>query len=301
MKITLNKEDINKFDKMINSLYPNIYSLVIRQSGYVVFENYYRNTNQDCRRNVMSVTKSILSALLGIAIDDNLLIDENVRIIDIFPEYLTGDCDPNVLRIKIKHLLNMTSGLYYQRLAGDSQPVSTRRNSYDDWIGYMLSLPVVDRNLETFCYSNFNADLIAAVINECIDTDILTFANNNLFSHLGFEISEWPFADPMNKIVDNISMTTNEMAIFGELYLYKGLFGKKQIISKNWVQKSTNNYGNNYGYLWWIEEGGAFFASGAGGSLIYVEPYRETVLAMQAKHLKTNWKSPISLIKEILL
>lgn len=73
----------------------------------------------------------------------------------------------------------------------------------------------------------------------------------------------------------------------------------QQVINKEWIEKSRKNYGNNYGYLWWIDED-TYFASGAGGSLIWIIPKEGIVVASQCKGLKTNWKSPMKAVKEIL-
>lgn len=293
--------EIKLFDRLISVEYTNILSLIIRQSGKVVFENHYRGTHQDERRPVMSVTKSILSAVMGIAVDKHLIGSENIRIIDVFKEYLSSECDPNILRVRLKHLLTMTSGLYYQRLAGDSQPVVARRNTYNDWVKFMLELPIQTPDLQTFCYSNFNADLIAAVIRRCTKENIVNFSNKYLFLPLGFEPIEWPTIDTKDNIVGDICLSTHEMSIFGELYLNEGSYQGNQIISKEWVKKSVYDYGNRYGYLWWLGKDRMFFASGAGGALICVSPDHELVIAMQSKNLKTNWKSPIHLIEEIFI
>lgn len=295
------KLDGNSLDKLhntINHLYPNVYSLIILKDNDIVFEKYYRNALRDDVRNVASVAKSIVSAIMGIAIQQGVIKSERERVLDFFPGYLHMDSDPNILRLRIENILTMTSGLYYLRLAGDSQPVYQRRKSSDDWVKYMLDLPVKHPDLKTFCYSNFDADLCAAVIHKAIKTDLHNYANEYLFSQIGIDV-KWNYCDPQGLIPVDMCLTTRDMAKFGQLYLQNGCWNGQQVINKEWIEKSRKNYGNNYGYLWWIDED-TYFASGAGGSLIWVIPKEGMVIASQCKGLKTNWKSPMKAVKEIL-
>ena len=295
------KLDGNSLDKLhntINHLYPNVYSLIILKDNDIVFEKYYRNALRDDVRNVASVAKSIVSAIMGIAIQQGVIKSERERVLDFFPGYLHVDSDPNILRLRIENILTMTSGLYYLRLAGDSQPVYARRESSDDWIKYMLDLPVKHPDMKTFCYSNFDADLCAAVIHKAVKTDLHEYANEHLFSRIGIDV-KWNYCDPHGLIPIDMCLTARDMAKFGQLYLQNGCWMGQQVINKEWIEKSRKNYGNNYGYLWWIDED-TYFASGGGGSLIWVIPKEGMVIASQCKGLKTNWKSPMKAVKEIL-
>lgn len=292
-------EALSRLHRTILHVYPNVYSLIIIKNKDIVFERYYRNASREDVRDVMSVSKSILSALMGIAIQQGLIKDVEERVLDFFPGYLNVDSDPNILRLRIKHILTMTSGLYYLRLSGDSQPVAERRNGSDDWIKYMLDLPVKHPDLKTFCYSNFDADLCAAIIHKAINMDLYDYADQYLFSRIGMNVPRWDYSDPQGLIPTNINLTARDMARFGQLYLQNGGWNGEQIIDEEWVERSHKNYGNNYGYLWWID-GDSYFASGAGGSLIWVIPKQGVIVASQCKGLKTNWKSPMKAVKAIL-
>ena len=108
-----NDEAMGKLHSTINHLYPNVYSLIILQNKEIIFEKYYRNAQREDVRDVMSVTKSIISALMGIAIQQGFIKDVEERVLDFFPGYLNIDSDPNILRLRIRNILTMTSGLYY--------------------------------------------------------------------------------------------------------------------------------------------------------------------------------------------
>lgn len=286
--IDLNR-NLKEFDNAIAAAYSNVYSVMIYQGGKQIFENYYRKAKPADRRNILSCNKSILSALVGIAIDKDYIKDVDQHILDFFPEYLHANSDPNILRLRIKHLLTMTTGFYYQRLAGDSQPVYARGESYDDMIQYILDLPITSPDLSTFCYSNFEYDLLYAIIEKASGMPTVEFANKYLFSKLGFDY------------IGNDKYTTYEMVVFGLLYLNNGYYNGQQIISKDWIEKSKTNYGGGYGYMWWVRSDGIYMASGAGGAMIVIIPNENAVVVSQTKHLKTNWKSPFNAVEEYLL
>lgn len=296
----LDRETLDKFHRTINHLYPNVYSVIILKDGDIVFEKYYRDSKREDVRNVMSVGKSIISALMGIAVGQGIIKNEQERVLDFFPGYLNADSDPNILKIRIKNLLTMTSGLYYLRLAADSQPMAERRKSSNNWIKYMLDLPVKHPDMSTFCYSNFDADLCAAVIQTAVKMDLYEFADKYLFSKIRMKVPEWDYSDPDRMIPGEIKLSTRDMARFGQLYLQNGYWNGEEVIHQEWIMKSRTNYGNNYGYLWWLEEN-MYYASGSGGAMILVIPEEGVVVAAQTKNLKTNWKSPLKAVKEVLL
>jgi len=282
--------NLKEFDNAIAAAYPNVYSVMIYQNNKQIFENYYRKAKPNDRRIIMSCNKSILSALAGIAINKGYIKGIDQHILDFLPEYLHAGSDPNILRLRIKHLLTMTTGFYYQRLAADSQPVYVRGESYDDMIQYILDLPIKNPDLTTFTYSNFEYDLLHAIIEKASDMTVVEFANKYLFSQLGFDY------------IGNTEYTTHEMAVFGLLYLNNGNYNGQQIISKDWVEKSQmNNNGSGYGYMWWVKSDGTYMASGSGGAMIMIIPNENAVVVSQTKNLKTNWKSPHHAVNEYLI
>lgn len=290
--MNLTQENLDKLNQTLSHLYSNVFSFAIQKEGKILFEQYYHGARQNDTRSVASVSKSVLSALIGIAMEQGYLSDENSRVLDFFPEYLNADSDPSILRIRLKNLLTMTSGFYYLRLAADSQPIAKRRESSNDWIEYMMNVPIKHPDLKTFCYSNFDADLCAAILQKVLPMDLYDFANDNLFSKVGMNIPRWNYGDPQKMIPESFHMSTSDMLKFGRLYLQNGIYDGKEIISPSWIEKSHTNYGNGYGYLWWLSDN-MYYASGAGGSVIAVIPKEQIVVASQCKILKTNWKSPL--------
>ena len=114
------------------------------------------------------------------------------------------------------------------------------------------------------------------------------------------QINEWSSMDTMNRIYGILEMSARDMARFGLLYLNRGAWGSKQIIPEKWVNQSTiDQTGRGYGYYWWIQKN-AFYASGAGGTLLMILPEYQLLVVMQSKHLK-RFKFPMSLINEYVL
>jgi CubicO group peptidase (beta-lactamase class C family) len=292
--------NLKEFDNAIAAAYPNVYSVMIYQNNKQIFENYYRKAKPDDRRSIASCNKSVLSVMAGIAIEKGYIKSVDQHILDFFPEYLHAGSDPNILRLRINHLLTMTTGFYYQRLAADSQPVAERMKSYDDWIKYILDLPITSPDLSTFCYSNFEAMLLSAIIIKASGIDVAKFANKYLFAPLGFGYIDWQCEDPKKVVAGSLDFTTHEMAAIGLLYLNKGHYNGQQIVSGDWVAKSQMNYGGGYGYMWWVKSDGTYMASGGGGSMIMVLPNEKAVVVSQCKGLRTNWKSPYHAVNEYL-
>ncbi|MFC3747009.1 serine hydrolase domain-containing protein [Paenibacillus sp. GCM10012306] len=281
-------------DREIFAKFPNVLSMLIVRDGSIVYERYYRNMGPDDAVPVMSVNKSILSALIGIALQKGILSSLDQPVLDFFPEMVIQDIDPNVLILNLRHLLTMSSGLYYPRLAGDSQPIWQRTILSRNWIEFSLKLPVRDAMGMQVNYKNTDALILAACLCRATDATIGDLAQEWLFEPLGLNIHQWEAEDPQRLGIGALKMTARDMATFGQLYLQKGTWEGYQLIPEEWIVTSTSSQLGNFGFLWWIEKDG-FSASGAGGSLIRVIPEKRIVVVFQTKHLK-RFKDPRDII-----
>lgn len=262
----------------------HVYSFLVVQHGRIAFEQYYRGTRETDKRDILSVNKSILSALAGIALAKGYLSNTDQQIIELFPEFLSKDCDPRILCLNIKHLLTMTSGFYYPRLAADSQPMVDRMRRSDNWLRYILELPVKNRAMNRFQYNNFDAWLLSAVLQRVSQMSIYELANKWLFGPIGIHADAWECEDPQQHLAGSLHLTAKDMARFGYLYLNEGDWNGVQVIPSTWVTESTAGSGP-YSYLWWLHPHG-YYASGAGGTSIIILPQADMVIVFQAKHLK---------------
>jgi CubicO group peptidase (beta-lactamase class C family) len=281
-------------DRVIYARYPNLLSCLIVRDGSIVYERYYRNIGPDDPLPVMSVNKSVLSALIGIALEKGILTNLDQLVLEFFPEVHTHDVNPQTRRLTLRHLLTMTSGFYYPRLTGDAQPIWQRTVLSRNWTEFSLKLPVRDAMGRYFNYKNTDAHLAAACLSRASGKPIGELAEKWLFQPLGMKVPYWTADDPQKLGIGTLCMTARDMAKFGQLYLQSGRWGDHRIISEEWVTASTSRHIGRYGYLWWIEEDG-FSASGAGGTLIRVIPAQRIVTVFQSKHLK-RFKDPREIV-----
>ena len=268
-------------EKRINDNYPNIYSLLVVRHGYMVYEKYYQGMDGNRYNPVYSVTKSVMSALTGIAMYQKLLKGPEQKLSDLLPQYFTDRNEPDKASITIDNVLTMTSGL-------DS--VDTNYGAFfssRDWMDYAIKKPMKDKPGEKFSYNTGVPQFLSGAIAEASNMTTKDFAQTNLFTPMGILVQRWD-ADStgVNGGGAGLYLTPSEMAKFGLLYLKNGAWDGKQIIPKEWVQQSVKQQvrfqdvrGYGYGYMFWVQtfksnttgkSYPSFFASGAGGQYIVI-------------------------------
>jgi CubicO group peptidase (beta-lactamase class C family) len=296
----MNQETLRKMDREISAKYPNILSALIVKDGSIIYESYYRNTNPNQALPIMSVNKSILSGCIGIALEKGILTDLDQKVVGFFPELDLEAVDPQVHRLTLRHLLTMSSGFYYVRLAGDAQPIWQRTAKSRNWVQFSLSLPIRDAIGRHFNYKNTDAFLAAACLSRAAGKPVGELAEEWIFQPLNIRISPWRADDPQGLGIGSLSLTARDMAKFGQLYLQNGSWHGHQVIPEKWVKQSISCQVGNYGFLWWIHSDGCFSASGAGGVLIHVNPKMNIVSVFQSRHLK-KFKDPRSILGQFVI
>jgi len=251
--------------------------LVIRNS-LIIAERYFNSYDSSQTHNVMSVSKSFLSAITGLAIREGNLDSLDQRVLPFFPEYVTPDLDPEKLEITLRHLLTMRMGLDREQLN-----YFELYNS-DNWIAATLAYPFVAAPGEEFHYNTFGTHLLSAQITRAADTTTLAFAQTHLFEPLGITVDAWQ-QDPQGYYFGGNSMhfTPREMARFGLLYMNNGRKGDVQIVPTEWVTYTlspSTDWQNStwgtmtdiqYGCLWWLGKlsgYSAFMGIGHGGQFV---------------------------------
>ena len=262
---------------------PDLRALVVARGACVVFEYDREGIGPQTRSPVYSVAKSVLSILVGIAIDQGLMrLDE--KLADLVPELLDPDVNPIARDMTIRDLLTMTAGF---EAAPTSPPAASLRA--------MLEQPLTSAPGDRFAYNGVAAALLSAALSRAIKQDAQSFARRRLFDPLGVQNYSWlSEADGRLYGESNLFLTARDMAKIGLLYLQGGRWGGRRIVSEAFVAQSTSRrsaggapLGAAYGYLWWVGKtrGGldAFFAAGSGGQLIYVVPALDLVVAVAAE------------------
>ncbi len=262
---------------------PRLRSLLVSWRGSLVLERYYGGATAARPANVKSAAKSVMSALVGIAIDRGLLPGVRQPIGGYFPDLLARDADRAKRAITIEDLLTMRSGL---------EPTSNRNYGAwvqsGNWVRYVLTRKLLAPPGTEMDYSTGNTHLLSAIVTRVAQTSTWQFADRQLARPLGFSLARWP-QDPQGIYFggNDMLMTPRQMVAFGELYLRRGMAGTQRVLSDDWVRtsivpRSTSYWsGQSYGYGWWIRPVGgyeSYHAWGFGGQFIFVVPALDLVV-----------------------
>ncbi len=302
----MDPEKLNDLDQMIKSQYRNINGIVVVRKGYIVFEQYYNGYNPPDTHNVASVTKSVTSALIGIAIDAGYIKSVDQKLLSFFPEYVPGPDDIQKRTITIRHLLTMTAPFAWKTTDKIRFEPLDRLRRQRNWVPYILNLLGRNGPLGRFQYCTAGPHLLSAIITRATGKCAREFANERLFQPLGmkeipdYEMRSFQLDDVFGKNVKGwihdpngntiggwgLTITLRDMARFGFLYLNRGVWDNTQVITETWIDESTALNSNYYGYLWWLRKEGSTFAYsalGSGGSLISCIPEKDLVVAIASK------------------
>ena len=300
--------------------YSNIAGMVVQQNGTIIYENSFNRYTADTAFHVFSVTKSVLSVLIGIAIDKGLIESLDQKVLDFFPEYTPKRGEKTAQLVTLRDMMTMTAPYKYK-----SAPY-TKYFSSESWVKSALDLLGGKGEIGDFRYTPLiGPDILSGILTRVTGLSVLEFAQENLFMPLGIDVSErivfeskeeqlsimkdhhgsgW-VADPqgINTAGWGLFLRPGEMAKIGKLLLNRGIWDGRQIVSSEWVDESTaphSRWGElQYGYLWWIidEEARSFAALGDGGNAIYVNPAKNLVVAI-ASLFKPTAKDRIKFIKQ---
>ncbi|UCH96030.1 MAG: serine hydrolase [Candidatus Aminicenantes bacterium] len=280
---------------------PRLNSLLIAKNNYLVVEKYFNGFNRKKPGNIKSITKNILSALVGIAIQKGYLKSMNQKIHEFFPDEFKSNRDPQKKEITIKHLMTMTSGLESTSFKNINAWISSPH-----WVGYVLSRKLVRKPGKTFDYSTGNTHLISAILTKTTGMNTLEFARKHLFNHLDIQVHYWQ-KDRQGIYYggNNMFLAPLDLMKFGILYLNDGKYEGKQVVPKEWIKTSTAFqvdperlwspfHLEGYGYLWWLLRMGPYdhyAAWGHGGQFIFIFPGLKLVVVITSR-----WQGPSSTV-----
>ena len=258
-------------------------SLIIMRNGQIAYEAYFNGSRATDSNNIASVSKSMLSALVGIAIEAGYFRSTEDRILGHLPARYEEVLDSALRGLTLQDMLTMTHGL-----AWDENEASRLLNRSRDWVGDILSLPQRQEPGARFNYSTGVSHVMSAVLTEAAGMSVCEFAHRFLLAPLGIEVEFWGL-DPQGYFTGghSVSMTAREIARFGQLFLDEGRWEGEQILPGWWVAASTSpqvDIGNNYagyGYYWWLNQIAGYdmySALGAGGQILHVIPSLQIVM-----------------------
>lgn len=305
----MRQEQITRMENMINKDYSNMTGMVILKEGKSVYENYYNGYTEANRIHIFSVTKSIISALFGIALDKGYIDSIEQKVLEFYPEYMVKRGEKTIQNIKIKDMLTMTAPYKYK-----FNPYTKYFTSMD-WVKFSLDVLGGKGHIGEFRYAPIvGPDILSGILVKATGQSVFDFAKENLFTPLGItvernitfhskeeqmafykatDVSGW-VASPtgVNTAGWGLTLSPMDMAKIGQLFLSKGIWNGERIISEKWIIESTSEQSRwkqrnlPYGYLWWLgEQDNGYAAMGDGGNIIYVRPEKNMVVAITSLFL----------------
>ena len=255
---------------------PRLDSLLISYQDRLLVEDYFGGTDPKRPANMKSASKSVISALIGVAIAEGFIGSVHQPIAQYFPEYISDTQNADKRSITIENLLTMESGL-----------ATTSNRNYgkwvlsDNWVEFAINQPLIAEPGAQMIYSTGSTHLLSAILTKATGMDSKSFAQQYLTSKLGYSMSYWP-QDPQGVYFggNDMEMTPRQMLTFGSMYLSGGVHNDQQIVPKQWVEQSYTAHadsprgqGRQYGYGWWLRDLAGLqvpIAWGYGGQLIFV-------------------------------
>ena len=257
---------------------------------------------------IRSCTKSIVSALVGIAMDQGYIEDVQQPLLDLFPDRMVANLDGRKQAMTLQDVLTMSSGLecrdsYLHRWRGLQEMRASA-----DWVQFMLDLPMAEEPGTRFEYCNGGSFLLSALIQETTGKSALAFAQEHLFGPLGISGVEWP-SNPQGISIGwgELQLCPHDMAKIGYLYLHGGQWDGQQVIPAAWVAESTRRHisartlQEGYGYQWWIHHSGMYMALGYGGQYIVVVPEKDMVVVFASELPEKQFFVPQELLIDFIL
>lgn len=295
---------------------PNTHSVLISKKGKIIYENYFDGYNSQIPHDMRSASKSISSAIVGIAKDKSLFKNVEQSIFDFLPKEYQIYKDSLKSKIDIKSLLTMSSGLDAVDFGIKRKSLASEDNYQptQDWTKTILRAPMINEPNIHANYGSANPYLLGVAMDSVVSEPLEMFMDKNLFQKLG--ISNYIIQTDMTGrpyFGGGMYLTPRGLIKFGELYLNKGKSNGKQILSENWIKNSFKNYRvlentvdkNGYGYLWWhykYQFNGTSInsneARGAGGQYIFVLPKLEMVVVITSGNYRNGKTQQPELILE---
>jgi CubicO group peptidase (beta-lactamase class C family) len=293
---------------------PFLDSLLIVKDGYLVCEEYFNGYDAERLHPVHSVTKSVMSALFGIAQADGSIPNLDAKLGDALPDYFADGQHNDKESITLRHLLQMRSGIQFDEGALNDELAARGADAALFFLGqdlteYALDYPVAHAPGDAWNYSTLDSQLLSAAFSALTGQSLADYAAERLFSAIG--VGETVWSSDTNGVSiggDTLELTARDMARFGYLYLNRGQWDGQQVIPQDWVDLSTSAQGDRvlyvptdetltiefYGFHWWTWKPEWFHghatshARGFGGQWINIFPSLDLVIVSTANSQVDN-------------
>jgi CubicO group peptidase (beta-lactamase class C family) len=287
--------------------HPRTFCLLVCHHDRLICERYYHGRGRETLFDVRSVTKGVLSLLVGIAIGDgHFSLETTLR--DLVPDLLPAGGSDRAGAIEVQHLLSMTAGFEWDDLID-----TYRLQASGDWVATVLHTPIVAATGDIFAYNSGCSQVLAAILTRKTGRSVADFASDRLFRPLHIVPGTWP-KDPHGINIGGfgLHLQARDMVKLGMLVLRKGAWGSTHIVPPGYLQvavtpKSEGGFpeGTPYGYHWWttrVAGHETVFAAGYGGQYICCVPRLELVVVTTAfwQAPPDELSDPIVVIREII-
>lgn len=302
-------------EAIIAGRHPDVHSILIAQHGRLVFEEYFYEYDVNVPHALRSATKSVVSALVGLAIEKGQLKDVRQPALSFFADEYPqiANLTDAKRRITVEDLLTMRSGLDCDDWNQASPGNESKMGRSDDWVKFTLDLPMRSEPGTAATYCSGGVIVLGRLVEKVSCRPLETFAREQLFEPLGIRNVEWRF-DPDRSSINTfcqLSLTPRDMVKIGLLYMNGGKWNGRQVLPAEWVNVSTRRHtsldDSDYGYLWWRPylnvTGGrhhAIMATGNGGQKIFLWPDLDLVVVMTGGNYNTSSPANTLAIKYIL-
>ena len=292
--------------------FTNIHSLLIYRDDKLVYESYFPGRDEvwgmklgyikhdiNSLHDIRSISKSIVSACIGIALAQKKIKSIDDPIFDYLPDYIKYKTEANSA-ITIRSLLTMSSGIKWD----EDSPHNTSKNDETqmersgDPVGYVLSLPMAEKPGAVWNYNSGGVQILAAIIKNTSGYDIDEFATKFLFEPLDIKDHRWiKMHKNFQAAASGLRLRSRDLLKIGMLYLNNGKYNNVQVIPKKWVKRSASTMilrdsdtkNNGYGYLFWTETDTVaqnpyyiVSARGNGGERLFINPQSKLIVVITA-------------------
>jgi CubicO group peptidase (beta-lactamase class C family) len=268
--------DRRRLEQMTDSIrsHPehNVHAVLIERDGRLVYEEYFSGKDErrgrplgvvtftrDTLHDLRSVTKSVMSALVGVASASGAIPSLDAPLLDYFPEY-TDLQVPERRAITIRHALSMSTGFEWNEDLPYTDPKNDEivMDGSPDPVRYVLGRPIVAAPGATWRYSGGTTEVLGAILQRATKQSLTDYARTVLFSPLGTTAFEWIGSGEVPSAASGLRLRPRDLAKFGSLYLHDGQWNGHQVVPRAWVHESTQRRltfpgpeARGYGYQWW--------------------------------------------------
>jgi CubicO group peptidase (beta-lactamase class C family) len=277
---------ISNFINAVENQNLGLHSFMLLRHGYIVSEGWWSPYKPDLPHMLFSLSKSFTSTAIGFAVTEKLItLDDSV--ISFFPEDVPDESTENLSKMSIRHLLMMGTGQV-------TDTMDTLHQSADgNWVKAFFTIPVEKEPGTHFLYNTGATYMLSAILQKVTGQTLLEYLEPRLFTPLGIRGATWESCPRgINTGGFGLSITTEDIAKFGQLYLQKGIWNNQRLLPEEWIVEATSKRISNgegdhdwamgYGYQFWQCQHGVYRADGAFGQICIVLPEQDAVVAITA-------------------